>query len=101
MYFCAASFENVISRAERLLREERLLHESAVGIEHLDAIGLAIADVDEPIVAALDAMHGIAELLAGRRGGIVFPRVRIVGTIAVRAPVALHLAGIGIDHRDA
>ena len=46
-------------------------------------------------------MHGVSELLRRRRRGIVHAKVRVVGAIAVRAPVALALAGRRIEHDDA
>ena len=41
-------------------------------------------------------MHRIPELLCGRRIRIVRPKVRIVGLVAVRAPVAFVLSGLGV-----
>src|SRR6186997_2851884 len=51
------------ARAERLARVELLLHELALGREHLHAVALTVAHVDEPVVRALHAMHRVAELL--------------------------------------
>ncbi len=61
----------------------------------------AIADVDEAVARQLGAVHRAAELLRGRRVGIVGPRVGIVGPVAVGAPVALHRAAARIDDHDA
>ena len=57
--------------AERVLLEEPLLDEGAVLLEHLDAVVDAVADIDQPVIGDLHAMHGIAELLRDRRLGIV------------------------------
>src|SRR5262249_11228043 len=65
------------------------------------AIIRAVADIDQAVVRTLDAVHGIAELLCRRRRGIVGAEIGVVGLVAVGAPVTLHLAGVGIDHRDA
>ena len=46
-------------------------------------------------------MHGIAELLRGRRLGLVGTEVRVIGLVAVGAPVAFQLPGVGVDDRDA
>ena len=46
-------------------------------------------------------MHGIPELLRGRRLGLVGTEVRVVRLVAVRAPVPFQLAGVGVDDRDA
>ena len=43
-------------------------------------------------------MHRVAELLCRRCFRVVFAEIRVVGPVAVRTPVALHLAGIGVDH---
>ena len=71
-----------------------LLHELAVLLEHLDAVVRAVAHVDEPVVRQLGAVHRVAELLGGRRVGVVVAEVRVVGLVAVGAPVALDLAGV-------
>ena len=86
---------------QRVLGVERLLHERAVRPEHLHAVVDAIADVDEPVVRPLGAVHRVAELLRRRRRRIVGAEVGVVRLVAVGAPVALHLAGVGVDHRDA
>src|SRR5262249_6007156 len=41
---------------------ERLLHERAVRLEHLEAVALPVADVDQPVARALDTVHRVAEL---------------------------------------
>ena len=87
--------------AERVLGEERFLHELAVRREDLHAVVGAVADVDEAVVRALDAVHRIAELLRGRRLRVVVAEVGVVRLVAVGAPVALHLAGVGVEHGDA
>src|SRR5215813_7002529 len=86
------------SRPQRLPGVPLLLHELAFRREHLHAIALAVAHVDEVIVRTLDAVHRVAELLR-RHAGVVVALGGIVGLVAVRAPVALHLAGVGVDHR--
>ncbi len=46
-------------------------------------------------------MHRAAILLQGRRGRIVWSLRVVVGLVAVGAPEALDLAGVGVHHRDA
>ena len=46
----------------------------------------------------LGAMYGVAELLRGRVAGVVAAERRIVGLVAVRAPVPLVLAGVCIEY---
>ena len=75
------------------------LDEFAVGLKHLHAIGLAITHVNQPIVRALHAMHRVAELLGRRCFRVIVALLGIVGLVAVGAPVAFHLAGVGIEHR--
>ena len=89
------------SRAQRVLGIERFLHERAVDAKHLHAIGLAIADIHEPVIRAFDAVNRVAELLCRRRVRIVLAEIRVVRLIAVGAPVALYLAGIGVEHSHA
>src|SRR5256885_3937823 len=89
------------TRGEGLLGVERLLHKRPVRTEYLQTIRLAVAHVDQTVVRALDAVHRIAELLGGRRLRIVVTHGSVVRLVAVRAPVALHLAGIGVDHGNA
>ena len=78
-----------------------LLDELAVLREHLQAIVLPVADVHQAVVRDVGAVHRVAELLRRRRVGIVRPEVAVVGLVAVGAPVALHLAGVGVEHGDA
>src|SRR5262245_60701322 len=87
--------------AESFLRIERFFHERPVRAEDLDAIGLAVAHIDETVVRAFDAMHGVAKLLRRRRFRVVVAEVPVVGLVPICAPVAFHLSGIGVDHRDA
>src|SRR5258706_2981139 len=89
------------ARSEGLLGIEPFLHELAVRLEYLHAVGLAVAHVDKTVVRALDAVHRVAELLRRRRLRVVVAHGGVVGLVAVRAPVTLHLAGIGVDHGDA
>src|SRR5712692_4486059 len=89
------------ARGERLLGIEPFLHERPVRAEHLHAVALAVAHVDQAVVRAFDAMHRVAELLGRRRFRIVVAQGSVVRLVAVRAPVAFHFAGIGIDHGDA
>ena len=43
-------------------------------------------------------MHRVAELLRRRRIRVIFAEVGVVRLVAIRSPIALHLAGIGIEH---
>ena len=87
--------------AERVLLVEPFLDEAAVLAEHLDAVVDAVADIDQPVIGDLDAMHGIAELLRHRRLGIVGRLLVVVGRVAIGAPVPLVGAGGGVEHDDA
>src|SRR6266571_2622928 len=87
------------SFAEAALREERLLDELAVRPEHLQPVVHAVADVQQVVVGEVGAVHRVAELLGRRRVRIVAAEVGVVRLVAVRAPVARHLAGIGVEHR--
>src|SRR5690606_27783062 len=89
------------SAPERARREERFLDERAVAAGHLDAVVWAVTDVDESVVRRLGAVHGIAELLRRRCVGVVRSEVRVVGLVAVRAPVALDLARRHVNDSDA
>ena len=44
---------------------------------------------------------GLRNCCGGRRLGIVGADVGVVGLVAVGAPIALHLAGVGVEHRHA
>ena len=78
-----------------------LAHERAVLLEDLEAVVHPIADVDESLVRKLHAMDGVAEDRRGVRLLIVRRQLAVDGRPAVRAPVPLVLAGIGIEHDDA
>ena len=54
-----------------------------------------------PVDRHLGAVHRRAELLRDRRVGIVASEVGVVRLVAVGAPVALELAGVGVEHDDA
>ena len=49
--------------------EDELGHEGSVLVKDLYAIVHAVADVDQAVVRDAHAVHGIAELLRGRREG--------------------------------
>jgi len=84
--------------AEAALREEGFLDELAVRTEHLQPVVHAVADVQQAIVGEIGAVHRVAELLGRRRVRIVAAEIGVVRPIAVCAPIALHLAGIGVEH---
>src|SRR5262245_19185815 len=88
-------------RPKRVAGEKPFLHELAFRGEDLQAIVLPVADVDQAVIRALDAVHRVAELLLGRRLGIVRILLGVIRLVAVSAPVALHLAGVGIDDGNA
>ena len=86
----------------RALRDERFLHERAVGPEHLQPIARAIADVEQAVVRQhRRSAPGCGTACAGGAAGSYGPQVVVVRLVAVRAPVPLHLAGVGVEHRDA
>src|SRR5262249_41636710 len=89
------------TRRQRVLGKELFLYEGAAGVEHLHAIMLPVADVKQAVVRQRHAVHRAAELLQGGRGRIVGSLRVVIGLVAVGAPEALDLAGIGIHHRDA
>src|SRR6516165_3170244 len=89
------------ARAACRLLVDMLGDESAILAEYLQAVVAAIADVDEIIFVDADAMHRVAELLRGRLCGIVGRRLFVARRFPVGAPVALVVAGFGIEHRDA
>src|SRR6202012_6047801 len=64
---------NVPNRAiaERVLFEEPFLDEGAVLPKDLDPVVDAVADIDEPVIGDLHAMHRVRKLLRTRRLGIV------------------------------
>src|SRR5215207_2070234 len=76
----------------RLRTDEELLDERPALREDLAAVVDAVADVDEPVIRDDDAVDGIAELTGS---------LRIPGRESVRAPVALVLPGVRVEHDDA
>ena len=60
-----------------------------------------IADVHQTVVRQVGAVHRRPELLRRRRLRIVAAEIRVVGLVAVGAPVALELPGVGVDDDDA
>jgi hypothetical protein len=52
--------------AQAVLGEDASFDERAVLLEHLNAVVLSIADVDESVVREVGAVHGRSELLRGR-----------------------------------
>src|SRR3984957_5352963 len=87
--------------AERALLVEPLFHEAAVLPENLDAIIDAVADIDEPVIGDLHAMHGIAELRRHRRLRIIRRLPVVVWRVAIGAPRRLVGARRGVEHDDA
>ena len=83
--------------AERVLRNLRFLHERAVLAEHLNAIVGAVAHIHQPVVGDLRAVHR-AEHLGYRRRRIVRAGIGVVRLLAVRAPMPLVRAGVGVEH---
>src|SRR5258706_4438604 len=86
--------------ARRRLRDNAFLHELAVLLEHLDAIVLAIADVDHAVSRQVHAAHGV-ELPRRRAVRIVGWHVAVGRLLAVRAPAALVGARRRVEHDDA
>src|SRR6202043_803772 len=82
------------ARALGSLIKEGLLDKSTIGFEDLNAVVDAVADIKETIDGNFGAVHGIAELLGGRRIRVVGAQIRVVRFVAVRAPVALVLSGV-------
>ena len=81
-----------------MLLDEGFLDERAIGMEDLNAVVHAIANIQQAVVREHGAMHRIAKLLRGRAIRIVRARVGVVGLVAVSAPMPLVLAGVGIEH---
>ena len=100
-YFCCGSLDkrHVERRpvAKRVLGDECLLDVCAVRLEHLDAIVGAIADVQQAVVRERDAVHRSAELLGWRIARVVWRKFRVVGLVAVCAPVPLVFACVRIE----
>ena len=86
------------SITEGLRIEDLLFYESSIGFEDLDTVVGAVADIQQAIIRQFSAMHGIAELLRGRIVGIVAPQRRVIGLVAVGAPVPFVLAGVGVEY---
>lgn len=72
--------------AQRGSAHEKLLHERAILVEDLDPVVDAVADIHEPIAGDANAMHRIAELLSGWRGGVVGLLRPVVRSLPVGAP---------------
>src|SRR6185312_2055793 len=81
----------------------------AVGVENLDAVVAAVADIELAVIGDLHAMHrvaeeggmaialgGVGDPASGGAGGGVIHRI-----VAIGAEVADVLSGIGIDDQDA
>src|SRR5579883_2853719 len=67
-------------------------------MEYLDTVVDTVANIQQIVVRQLRTVDGIPKLLRGRIVGIVAPQIGIIGLMPVRAPVALVLAGFGIEH---
>ncbi len=83
---------------QRLWEQLLFLDELSFLREDLDAIVRAVAHVHEAVVGELGAVHRRAELLRERLLRIVAAERRVVRLVAVRAPVALDLARVHVDH---
>src|SRR5262249_35866758 len=86
--------------AEGRLRDERFFHKLAVLLKHLDSIVQAIAAIDQTILRNRVAAYR-AKLFWRRRMRIVRAEARVIGLLAVSAPVALVGAGVAIEDDDA
>ena len=75
--------------AARVLFVKPFLNEGSIFPEHLDAIVDAIADIEQPVVGELHAMHGVGELLRGRSIGIVGRLLGVIRRFAISSPVPL------------
>ena len=62
---------------------------------------LAIAHVDESVVREIGAVTGLRNCCAGGASGLYGPSVHVIRLVAVGAPVAFELSGIGVDDGDA
>ena len=69
--------------------------------EHLNAIACAIANIDQPVIGNVHAMHRRLEIRRVQIVGIV-RGLRIVGDfrnrLAIGAPAALELARFQVEH---
>src|SRR5262249_40372492 len=86
--------------AEGRLRDERFFHKLAVLLKHLDSIVLAVAYIDQTILRDRGAAYR-SKLFCRRRIRIVRAEARVIGLLAVSAPVALVGAGVAIEDDDA
>src|SRR5215470_14849668 len=100
--------------------DQFLLHEFPVLRKYLQTIALAVADIHQIVLGDHNAVNGIAKLLLwwcvrimrsaaiGRLRGVGSAAVRverahngsIVRFVAIRAPDAFELAGIGVHHNN-
>jgi len=87
------------TREQRLVGDESFLHERAVLLEYLDAVVGAVGDIHEAVLRDRDIVRQ-AELLHGRRIGIVRAEVFIVGLVPVRAPHTLEGERTGVEDED-
>ena len=86
---------------EGLGSDEHFVDVGAVGLKDLNAISRPIADVKQPVGRDVGAVDRTTELGRGRIAGRVLAEVQlVVRGLAVGAPVAFELAGVGVDHDD-
>src|SRR5262249_7023823 len=84
--------------AARRVRDDRFLHERTVLLEHLNAVVLGIAHVDQAVVRQLGAEYWTSELLGWRATRLVLCGVGVVRLFAIRAPEALDRARRHVDY---
>ena len=77
------------------------LNERSIGLEHLDAIISAVAYIEQAIDGKFGAVNRVAELLRGRRVGIVRTQIRVIRFVAVCAPMPFVFPGVRVIHNHA
>jgi hypothetical protein len=82
-------------------RDLLLLHERAVGAEHLDPVVRRSHTYTRPSFDGSAQCTGFRNCWMSGASGIVGAEVRVVGLVAVGAPVALELARVHVDDGDA
>src|SRR5262249_12298520 len=98
---CSGSLENAMSQAEpepNVFLAKNASFTNVPSGRNTCTRSLVRSHVDQSVIRPLDTVHRVAELLRRRRFRIVVSEFGIVWPVAVSAPIAFHLSGIGVDH---